>query len=53
MLVFPHGKHGEGAYPDPFHEGTQVTAGTKVIIRTDVCYRPVDKRRMTSGNTQS
>ena len=36
-LVFPHGLH-KGAHPSPLHEGSLVTLGEKILIRTDVVY---------------
>lgn len=36
-LVFPHGSF-PGSYPNPFHEGTRVVAGEKVLLRLDVHY---------------
>lgn len=36
-LVFPHGLH-KGCFPSPLHEGSLVTRGEKLLIRTDVVY---------------
>lgn len=37
VLVFPHGKQ-PGCHPDVFHEGSEVIAGEKMLIRTDILY---------------
>lgn len=41
-LLFPHGLHA-GCHPDPLHEGSVVTDGEKVIIRTDIVFKPQPK----------
>ena len=37
ILVFPHGKF-PGCHPDPLHEGSRITRGEKLLIRTDVVF---------------
>jgi Ankyrin repeats (3 copies)/2OG-Fe(II) oxygenase superfamily len=39
VLIFPHGSH-PGSYPSPLHEGSMVTSGTKLLLRTDVMFEP-------------
>ena len=37
ILVFPHGKF-PGCHPDPLHEGSRITRGEKLLIRTDLVF---------------
>jgi hypothetical protein len=43
-LIFPHGRF-PGCYPDPYHEGGKVTAGVKLLLRTDIIYLPPATKR--------
>ena len=36
-IVFPHGSV-PGGYPNPFHEGSRLAQGEKVLLRLDVHY---------------
>ena len=49
ILVFPHGKF-KGCYQDPLHEGSILTRGEKVIIRTDLVFAAAPKPK--SGRKQ-
>eukprot|EP00933_Yihiella_yeosuensis_P031571 TRINITY_DN25145_c0_g1_i1.p1 TRINITY_DN25145_c0_g1~~TRINITY_DN25145_c0_g1_i1.p1 ORF type:complete len:355 (-),score=78.80 TRINITY_DN25145_c0_g1_i1:26-1090(-) len=43
LLFFPHGQK-KGCYPDPLHEGSEVTSGEKLLIRTDLLFRMPQKQ---------
>jgi ankyrin repeat protein len=42
ILIFPHGSHA-GCHPNPLHEGSTVTEGEKILMRTDIVFRPQPK----------
>ncbi|CAB9511231.1 P4Hc [Seminavis robusta] len=46
VVVFP-----QGNLASLIHEGSQVTKGTKYVIRTDVLYRPAGKAQETDDDT--
>eukprot|EP00516_Mucochytrium_quahogii_P006679 CAMPEP_0203756486 /NCGR_PEP_ID=MMETSP0098-20131031/9765_1 /ASSEMBLY_ACC=CAM_ASM_000208 /TAXON_ID=96639 /ORGANISM=" , Strain NY0313808BC1" /LENGTH=712 /DNA_ID=CAMNT_0050648391 /DNA_START=112 /DNA_END=2247 /DNA_ORIENTATION=- len=48
ILIFPHGMQ-SGCYPDPLHEGSLITEGSKCIIRTDVVYNFWSKKKALQG----
>lgn len=41
-LIFPHGLH-PGCHPSPLHEGSEVTRGEKLLVRTDLMFRVPEK----------
>ncbi|ETV90585.1 hypothetical protein H310_14653 [Aphanomyces invadans] len=43
VLVFPHGSF-PGCFPNPFHEGSTVTCGEKLLIRTDLVFSTMNQR---------
>lgn len=43
VLIFPHGNF-NGCHPNPLHEGSVVTTGEKLLIRTDLVFRAPDKK---------
>ncbi|KAF0709325.1 hypothetical protein AaE_012911 [Aphanomyces astaci] len=43
VLVFPHGNF-PGCFPNPFHEGSTVTRGEKLLIRTDLVFATTKQR---------
>ncbi|KNC83132.1 hypothetical protein SARC_04604 [Sphaeroforma arctica JP610] len=50
VLIFPHGNH-KGCHSNPFHEGSRLLKGEKIIIRTDIVYRaPPAKKKYKYQN---